>query len=789
MNLSRQRRPKARQPFRAVYRNILIGERAAAVYRLDTTSYEFLAGQGKVRLHSQLAWFAYSVEADFSLWRVTRAYPAAQYVAEARELVDERWQDPAAWEAYLDRHAEHIAEMRSFDTEVYLAIALPDHRRPWELRTPRRDATSLADAEQTVFSNLTEHLGARRARTHELQWLLRRAANRGIGEPELDPHWLPPALILRDGESYEPRGATTVRHAAQIHEEERALVVESEEGTSYQAMLTLGAPPRVSEFPGGAELLFAPLEALDFPVDAVAHVHWISNDEMQKLVGNRVRDADNAFEEQADASRSWLPEQLRVAARDVQEYFSTEPYPPGLEASISFAVGAPDREQLNRRVARLRKRFGAVKLHRPYGLQLDLYEDHLPTPAGATVTDYSDVLTMEQFGALMPIGTHHAGAARGGVYFAHTIPGAPRPVRVDMLEAARSNRSPATLLVGALGSGKTVAAQLLCYQAAMRGSFVVDVDPKPDHNLEGLPGLQGRVHVIELSGAEHNRGLLDPLVVAPEQLREDLAADYLVDVLPQAAPSWQTQIRKAVKQVMAEDDPSCMRVLDVLTGSPHTDARDAGEALQVWADSGLGRLGFGDGSRARASAKLPVTTIKASSLSLPSPGVPRGDYGTDERLSVATMKLLVGYAMRLVAGDRSVHKVLHFDEAHVLLGSRDSRRLLDRVNRMGRAMNASLLLSTQLLGDVGADIESLVGTRIGFGQETAAAAAEVLQVLGLEPTERLIRTLRGFRAGRGLMRGLDDRIAAIQVDCADPQLLAALSTTPEDTRELEAIAA
>src|SRR5262249_816265 len=149
-----------------------------------------------------------------------------------------------------------------------------------------------------------------------------------------------------------------------------------------------------------------------------------------------------------------------------------------------------------------------------------------------------------------------------------------------------------------------------------------DVDPKPDHNLEGLPELEGRVHVIELSGDERYRGLLDPLVVAPPALREDLASSYLVELVPQAPPAWETQVRKAVRAAIGEPHPSCLRVLELLTRSENPDGRAAGEALSVWADAGLGRLAFGDGAGARIAAQSPVTTIKARGLSLPPPQVP-----------------------------------------------------------------------------------------------------------------------------------------------------------------------
>ena len=391
--------------------------------------------------------------------------------------------------------------------------------------------------------------------------------------------------------------------------------------------------------------------------------------------------------------------------------------------------------------------------------------------------DYADVLTIEQLGALMPLGTHQAGSERG-VYIGRTVTGGGRPVRFDITEASRTGRPPSMLLAGTLGSGKTIAAELLALQAERRGSLVVDVDPKPDHNFEGLPELDGRVHVIELSGDERYRGLLDPLTVAPEGLREDLASSYLMELLPQAPPAWETQVRKAVRHALEERQPSCLRVLDALSRSADSDARAAGEALAVWADSGVARLGFGDGASERIAAQRPVTTIKARGLSLPAPGIARVDYDQAERLGVATLKLIAAYAMRLVSGDRSVHKVVLFDEAWFLLASRDGRRLIDRLNRLGRAENATLILATQQLTDVG-EIENLIGTRLIFGQETAAEARRALELLGLDAEDRtLVERVRGYRRGRCLMRDIDDRVAELQIEPVHEHVLAILDTSP-----------
>jgi hypothetical protein len=100
--------------------------------------------------------------------------------------------------------------------------------------------------------------------------------------------------------------------------------------------------------------------------------------------------------------------------------------------------------------------------------------------------DYKRLMIAEQLAASMPIGAN-AGGSDTGYHIGYTIPGARRPTRYDPTEASRTNRAGAVMLCGTLGGGKTLSVQLLAYLAALRGSIVVDVDPKkpvPDHSLE-----------------------------------------------------------------------------------------------------------------------------------------------------------------------------------------------------------------------------------------------------------------------------------------------------------------
>lgn len=112
-----------RFPLRYAHQHILVGEgdARAALFRVETVSYPFLAVADKRDWLRRLARFAFAVEADFSLWRVCREYPADGYAEQAMALLDDRQQSPAAYRSYRNGHEAHLRELRSFTPEVYLS--------------------------------------------------------------------------------------------------------------------------------------------------------------------------------------------------------------------------------------------------------------------------------------------------------------------------------------------------------------------------------------------------------------------------------------------------------------------------------------------------------------------------------------------------------------------------------------------------------------------------------------------------------------------------------------------
>ncbi|HET6449046.1 MAG TPA: ATP-binding protein [Conexibacter sp.] len=805
-----------RPPITFVHGNLVFGEQLEdvwAVYRLETRSYAGMTNGQKRELLSQLAAFAYAIEADFTILRVTRPWSVEQYEAGVRATVDPRHVRDAELDAHLATHCQALASRRSHQPEVYVSVRLrDDDRRSAIAGLPslsgvlrrvglgdpraitRRRLAGLLAAENKVHQRVFDFLLCERAATHEVQWLIRRSLFRAIGDPDLDERFAPQALVIDapddDEVRYEPLEVDMLRLLdAPIRVDRRALTVETEQGRSHQAFLCVGALPETMTFPSEqAELLFAPLENVDFPVDAVFSARYVGNDDALRLVRRRLVDADHIFREEShgDHGPSASAADRPAVVRELEDYLSGGERPPLLRAAISLCVAAGDADELEDRVERLRREYGAIKLHRPLGDQLPLFVSHLPGQA-SRVAHYDDYLTVEQLGAMVPTATHAVGA-EAGPYIGTTLAGAAQPVLFDPTEASRTSRAPAVLLAGTLGSGKTMCLELMMYQAFLCGSTVVDIDPKGDHALERLPGVAERCEIVELSADERFRGMLDPLRIGPPETREDLAVNFLLSILPEPiSPDWQTEIRLAVQVVAARGGRACGEVIAELEGGGEH-ARAAGRALGVHAGSGIARLGFAapDASFA-AAGSAQVTSLRIRNLSLPLPGTPRAELLEEERVGRAILHLLAVYALSLTSRDRRRHSVLGIDEAWVLLADSAGRALIDRISRQGRAMNVVPFLATQVIGDAG-ELEDLIGATFCFGVESEREAGAALRLLQLDEDDpELVQRLLAFRRGRCYMRDYSGRVSPVQVDLVDRELLRTLDTTPSrDDDPLEA---
>jgi hypothetical protein len=571
-----------------------------------------------------------------------------------------------------------------------------------------------------------------------------------------------------------------------IEHKGRALRVESELGTSWQAHLVLGALPEQTQFPGaGAELMFAPVEGLPFATDLSLNARFLPNELALRIARKRIQDADQILRAESDGEQgvSDLGYARTQEARDLLAYLQASSRPPLLRSTLAVAVGARNEQELEERVEMCRRAYGEIRLHRPLGDQLQLFLQQLPAQR-TRVAGYDDTLTTEQVAAMMPTAAHEAGS-RGGFYLGYTLTASRQPVRFNLREGSDSDRNATILSVGALGSGKTTLDQKLKYEAFLLGARVVDCDPKGDHRFHLLEEVAPHTECVTLRPDHALRGVLDPLRVAPEHLRQDTAVSFLRDLLPRAAePAWETAVVGAVDRVMRRSrEPTCLEVVRALRDGDDADVQ-VGKALEVYARSGLTQLGFADPAIAPPRVgDRQVTYLPIRDLPGPEPGTPRSEYSQAERVGEQIVRLIAMFAMHLMRAERARLKVFSFDEGWRLLGDPAGRALLTSLQRMGRSELAVPIISTQLVTDalIGEreSLENLLGATFVFGMRSELEAARALTLLGLDAADRRMRlSLLELEAGRCLFRDHRGRVEAIQVDVVVPALLEAFSTTP-----------
>lgn len=789
---------------------------AWAVYELEGQSYPGLSDSRKVELGERLEALAYTLEADFQILRIARAFDAAAYERRALSTLDPRHGRSEAFARHIAEHRAHFEERGALRPEIYLAVRLGPTGASAPLAglldglasiwrsvaervgfeeahgVSRAQLAAMGAAEEAVFERVLGYLECSRVGPQRLAGMIRRAYTRGLGEPDADEHFAPQALTFLDPggeERFEPYGYDLLRlHESRVTVGRRSLLVDSERGRAHQAQLVLGAMPEEALVPGpNAELMFAPLE-LGFGVDATLSVSYLPNQEARRQVAKRKVDADQiAREEEAgEHGPSVEGAERPQLARELEGVLGGGDRPPLLRSALMLSVAGRDERELEERVERLRESYGRVQLHRPGGEQHRLFLASLPA-ATFPLPEYREHLLPDQVGAMVPHAVSQVGS-QIGPYIGHTLTGSRSPVLFDLAEACQSARPPTCLLAGSLGSGKTIWLELAVWQAFLQGSGpIVDIDPKGDHRLEALPGIAESLETIEFSGSERYRGLLDPMRIGTPEAREDLAYNFLVSILPAPVkPEWQTQLRLAISEAAAAGADNCGEIVRRMSTSGNPEALEAARAIEVHGRGGLAKLGLGVGKERLATVgDAQVVSMRIANLTLPLAGTARAELAEEERISLAVLRLLAAYALRLCASDTERHSVLAMDEAWALLADNQGRALLERISRLGRSQNITPILATQMLGDAAA-LEPLVGALFAFGVETEAEARRALALLRLDPDdEAAAQRLLGYRAGRCYLRDFAGQVGPIQID-PPAWLLEKLDTTPRKGSSAEA---
>jgi hypothetical protein len=259
-----------------------------------------------------------------------------------------------------------------------------------------------------------------------------------------------------------------------------------------------------------------------------------------------------------------------------------------------------------------------------------------------------------------------------------------------------------------------------------------------------------------------------------------MATETLRLLLPRMSEERESAMIQAVAAVAADEQPSLGKVVSHLESSDDPASVNLGAVLRSMSEMRLARLCFAPSGGERIDAAGWTTVFTLGGLTLPDTAVGRDDYSYEQRLSVALLYLVSQFARRLLNGmDRRLPKAIFLDEAWAITSTPQGAKLIPEVSRMGRSRNTALIMVSQNAGDLlNEQVTNCISSVFAFRSTEQTEVANVLALLGLEPSNEHKAALRALGNGECIFRDLDGRAGRIGIDLISDELRRRLDTNP-----------
>jgi hypothetical protein len=786
-------------------RILLTDTHAWAYYRVPSVSYEFTTPDDREALATNITVAMAAIrmqDAEVHLRIAHRPYPTVEWAMGLDATSDAG----PGWREYLEQIYQHVWAKDFWSKEIYLGVRLGQrgglHMSGGVLttllnsyrateRTLGIDDEAIGASEIAKWTELSERLGraltasalaARHATSNEVAWLVRHTLMGSFGDP-------PPSAARR-----RTWGAGEIEqlYEGQIHNGRTLLRLEHAEGEAYAAFLSFARFPDVMSFPEGEPWLHY-ADSLPFPVEVSSRMKLIPPARASKDVGRRLahaRDMDMHIREAGAEAPIALAEQ--IAAARMLEHGITKERLPFVYGWHRLIVSAPTRELCVRRVEALTEHYRdiGIDIVNSTGDQFSLLNEALPGDR-IRLSSYVQRQPLYTIAGGMPTATVELGdrVADGvgwiGPYIGETLGRARSVVHFDPMLAAARNRPTAVAITGEPGGGKTTLAMLLIYQLALRGATIAVIDPKGDAEplVEYLNRSGRKARVLPLGSAA--AGLLDPFQFGDDLAeKRTMATETLRLLLPRMSEERESAMVQAVGAVAAAPRPSLGKVVRHLEESDDPAWKNLGAVMRSISEMRLARLCFAPSGGQQIDAEGWTTVFTLGGLTLPDTSTDRDDYSYEQRLSVALLYLVSQFARRLLNHiDRTTPKAIFLDEAWAITSTPEGAKLVPEVSRMGRSRNTALVLISQNAGDLlNEQVTNCLSSVFAFRSSERAEVANVLSLLGVEPSEEHKATLRALGNGECVFRDLDDRAGRIGVDLVSEELRDWIDTNPTRAR-------
>jgi len=798
-------------PIQHIEQNLVFGadESVWAYYRVPLRDYTYRSQEEKVSVLNEWVRLLNKIEAEMHILSVPRFFDFDHHEQRLKEDIPDGPLKEVA-ESYISQMMERLREKqaesklsRPGDTAVLLGVKLARTRRQKGLMYHLKDFLRVVhDAagvepypilpeelkkaqkkEEQTFEKLRACIWVQRASVMDLQYLVAHSAYRGIGEPRLIPTEKPQGaqklLNLITGEYVVEPQYIQVR---QYHDGELR------EG--YMQFLYITDLPIDIYYPGEEWISWA--YAFPFPVDVSIRIRPVPNEQAVKLMEKKKRNLMSAVGHTRieGKTQDLLLEETYFDSAEAEKDLKKSGVPL-LRTTVCFCIYAPTLEEMTLRtrifIRDYERKMSGLKLVISPGDQLFAFHEFLPG-SPVYIKDFTQWVKPEMVAG----GAINAGQQLGderGMFIGFTGPqtlpakSLSRPVFVHQALAAQGGervetKSPAVLVVGLPGFGKSFAGALLTYQAILHlGARVLLFDVKGERGEwpEKLPLLKGHVSLIRVGGDPKYQGMFDPFHVFKRDKAPLYATDFLAQLLQiDLGDEAYTVIQQAIGEVAQQEEPSMKKVLDRI--------RDLDERLYhrlaLYERYPFSQLVFGDRKPENAiELDKPLNIIQIDELSLPQRDKNPKHYNVKERLSVALMLPLTGFAQQVVKKDRDF-KIIWWEEAWVPMASDQGREAIDQGIRMGRYWNSETLIVTQNPSDVPDQLLNNIGMRFVFRTESESEVVKALEILGLPHTAANRSLIKNLREGECFFRDIYGQVGRLKVDGLFANLQEAFDTTP-----------
>lgn len=793
-----------------------------ACYRIVGQNYDYLSNDRKMILLNKISRFIAAIGVEAQILIIPVAQDIRQHYSRLLSTLDpsDRLYEyakahAAGVESYLMEKIKRDGNSNEYNCYVLTKLAktnsakqLLDQLIKRPLKTIEElfsvddkeilqsEIQSFLETANTWFREQDKRLRLERTDARTTQWLIRRCFRRGISEEvKLREN--------RDGSTWQPYGTPTLKDGEEavrpyerdvlsltesnVEVKNRHLKITGSDGqVSYQTYLTVAHIPDGLVFPGSEWLLLLQ----DYPIttEVCIHISAIEFREASKKISGKRREIKSQIEHVAENDN--VPDELYEASASADELEAElkRARDPLTMTSISICVSSTDEKEMEAKAAFIKERYEDMTFvfERPFTDQFKLFMEFLPG-AGRYVKDYIIPLPPQTIaGSMFPV-SRILGDNQGPVIGTTGI--LEKMVSLDMSEACQRNRSASALLIGTLGGGKSFNANLLVYLAVLYGGSALIFDPKGERGIwkETIPELSDAMSVTTLSADDEDAGKLDPFLIYRNDLNAagELAQNILCELFKvQPRDDEFTAILEAIKETKEDQNPCMSTLADKLENFKENDelrgvAKKLSRRIRLIRQGGMAKLLFGTGNERGLSFKNRLNILQIQNLQMPDPETPKEDYTLEETLSTVLMLPIASFAMEFAKSDRSVFKIILFDESWALTSTQMGIKMMNAMARMGRSLNAGCIFIGHSINDLRGDgIKNAITYKFCFKTTEIHEIKRVLSFLDLEETDENIKAVSNLGNGECLFQDLEGRVGRLKFDAIYSHLISAFNTTP-----------